>query len=163
MSDTQEKSSKDDPLKELKWVRAFSPDIIPKYLVEQIKHRDYEIDDFYKYHSVNCLVEDNNIQKLNPFNHLYVLIDEEKKVKGMLWFVIDPLTKDIIINNYSIDPEYWFKGKAVKKLVDFMKEMLNKLNLTKIYWMTNYPKHSERYGFKPSKCVLMEYKEEKDG
>lgn len=159
MSETNSK----DNFEDLKWVRAFSPDIIPRYLIEQIKQRDYDINDFYKYHSLNCLVDNNDGNKLNPFNHLYVLINEEKIVKGFLWFIIDPLTKDIIINNYSIDNEYWNKGKAVKKLVDFMKKMLDKLNLTNIYWITKYPKQSQRYGFKPSKSVLMEYKEEKNG
>lgn len=145
-------------LAELRWVRAFSPDLIPTYLVEQIKHRDFSIEEFYQYQSLNCL----NGRTLNPFNHLYVLADKNNIVKGFLWFIIDALSKDIIINTFSIDKEYWGKGLAVKKLEEHVKELREKLKLDKVFWLTRYPKHSERYGFKHSKNVLMEYDAKKE-
>ncbi len=143
----------------LRWVRAFSPDIIPKYLIDQVRDRTYEVHDFYKYQGLNCLINTKEGQVLNPFNHLYVLADEDNMVKGFLWFVIDPLTKNVIINTFSVDKEYWNKGEAVKYLVEHMQEVLKKLELKKVYWISNYPKHSERYGFKRSRGVLMEYNE----
>jgi N-acetylglutamate synthase-like GNAT family acetyltransferase len=148
---------------ELRWVRVFSPIHIPKYLVEQIRDRDFTVDDFYKYQEINCLIDDKDGKKLNPFNHLYVLANEENFVKGFLWFIVDPLSKDVVINTFSMDKEYWGQGKAVKNLSEHVKEILKKLKLNKVYWMTNYPKHSERYGFKRSKSVLMEFKEVNDG
>ena len=143
---------------DLKWTRIFTPIHIPRYLIEQVRDREYSVDDFYKYHEINCAYRgENNELKFNPFSHLYVLMNEENGVKGMVWFCIDPLTKDMIIQTFSIDKEYWCKGIAVKKLAEHIKSIREKGNLNKIYWVTNYPKHSERNGFKRSKSVLMEY------
>lgn len=144
---------------DLRWVRIFTPLHIPKYLVEQIKHRDWSVEDFYKYQQTNCLIEDEAGPSLNPFYHLYVLVNEENVTKGFLWFTVEPLTKDIHIQNYSVDKEYWGKGRAVEKLSNHIKFIRKKANLNKVYWITNYPKHSEKHGFKRSKSVLMEYSE----
>src|SRR5690606_25795097 len=156
-------SDKKCDIDELRWVRVFSPVHIPKYLVEQVKHRDFSIEEFYKYQEINCLVHGKEGPTLNPFNHLYVLADENNIVQGFLWFVIDPLTKDGIINTFSVDNKYWCKGQAVKRLANHVKEIIKKLKLKKVYWVTNYPRHSERHGFRQSKSVLMEYMEADDG
>ena len=148
---------------DLKWIRIFTPSHIPKYLVEQVRDRDFSVEDFYKYHEVNCTMQSKEGDiKLNPFSHLYVLANPENEVKGMLWFCVDPLTKDLIIQTFSMDKEFWMKGVAVKKLANHIKEIKKKGNLNKIYWVTNYPKHSERNGFTRSKNVLMEYNEENE-
>ena len=147
---------------DLRWTRVFTPIHIPKYLVEQVRDRDFSIEDFYKYQELNCTSFKDEEMKLNPFSHLYVLVNTENVVKGFLWFVVDPLAKDLIIQTFSVDKEYWFKGKAVSKLAKHIKDIRRKGQLNKIYWVTNYPKHSERYGFKRSKGVLMEYQEEKE-
>jgi hypothetical protein len=154
----KEKNKIDD----LRWIRVFTPSHIPKYLVEQVRDRDFTVEDFYAYHEVNCIFHGKDGSKLNPFSHLYVLADTENTVKGMLWFCVDPLTKDIIVQTFSMDKDYWGKGLAVKKLATFMKTFRKKANLNKIFWITNYPKHSERNGFKRSKNVLMEYNEENE-
>lgn len=149
---------------ELRWVRIMTPLHIPKYLVEQVRDRDYTVEDFYKYHEVNCLIEDENgDKKINPLWHLHILINDKYEVKGFVWCIVDALAKDIVIQTFSVDKEYWYKGKAVSKLSDYIKDIRRKACLNKIYWVTNYPKHSERHGFKRSKGVLMEYQEEKDG
>ena len=150
----------DDDIEKLKWVRIFSPVHIPKYLVEQVRDRDYSVEDFYKLQEQSCLNQDENGFHLNPLNHLYVLVDNENMAKGFSWFTIDPLSKDICLQTYSVDEKFWNKGKAVSKIAELLKDVRKKANLKKIYWITNYPKHSEKYGFKRSKSVLMEYKEE---
>lgn len=142
---------------ELRWIRVFTPDHVPHYLIEQIRDRDYTVEDFFKYHQINCMTQSELGMVLNPFSHLYVLADASNVVQGMLWFIIDPLTKDMVIQTYSMNKEYWGRGLAVKKLSDHIKTIREKGNLNKIYWVTNYPKHSQRYGFKMSKSVLMEY------
>lgn len=152
-----------EKIEDLRWVRAFSPDVIPRYLVEQIKHADYSVEDFYKYQGLNCLIYNEKGPTLNPFNHLYVLADEENLVKGFAWMVIDPLSRDLVINTYSVDKIYWNKGKAVKKLADHVKNIMKELKIDKVYWITKAPKHSEHYGFKRSRHTLMEYSEVKDG
>ena len=157
---SEKKDKKDIDL--LKWIRVFSPVHIPKYLVEQVRDREYDVNDFYKYHEANCLIQKKDGQILNPFNHLYVLADQENIVQGYLWFGIDPLSKDVLINTFSVDKAYWNQGKAVKKVSEHVKELLKKLKLKKVFWLTNYPKHSERYGFKRAKSVLMEYHDKPD-
>ena len=147
----------------LRWVRIFTPSHIPSYLVEQIRDRDYSVESFYQYHEINCLCPSaDNEFRLNPFSHLYILIDEKSSPKGLLWLSVDPLTKDLIIQTYSIDKQYWGKGLAVKKLAEHVRDIRRKAHLNKIYWITNYPKHSEKNGFKRSKSVLMEYNEHEE-
>jgi N-acetylglutamate synthase-like GNAT family acetyltransferase len=150
--------SKKHEIDELRWVRLFSPIHIPLYLVDQVRDRDYTVEDFMRYQEINCLVQKKEGPTLNPFNHLYALVDPENAVKGFLWFVIDSLSKDVVINTFSMDKAYWGKGAAVKRLSDHVKEIMKKLKLKKVYWLTNYPKHSERHGFKRSRSVLMEYR-----
>lgn len=149
-------------IKDLRWIRIFTPDHIPHYLIEQVGHRDYSVEEFFKYHHINCLIQKEKGIVLNPFNHLYVLANDKNEVKGMLWFNVDPLSKDIIIQTFSVDKEYWCKGQAVKKLAEHIKQIRIKAKLNKIYWITNHPKHNMRYGFKASKSVLMEYDPDKE-
>lgn len=145
---------------ELRWVRVFTPQHIPKSLVEQIKKRDYTVEKFYQYQESICLKGSADGPTLNPYSHLYVLANNDNLVKGFVWFTIDPLTNDLCIQTYSIEPEYWKEGGAVEKLVKFLKEIRSKGKLNKVYWVSDYPKHSERHGFKRSKSILMEYKGE---
>lgn len=152
-----------DEIEKLHFVRVYSPKLIPTYLVEQIRHREYDVNDFYKYQNNHCTIEENGEVILNPFNHLEVLANDNNEIKGFLWWLIDPLTKDIFINTFSMDEAYWYKGKAMKLASDHIKEKMKKLKLKKCYWITRYPKHSERNGFKRSKHVIMEYTEEQDG
>lgn len=161
MSDGTSSDEVNHKMDDLKWIRVFSPMVIPRYLVEQVRDRDFDVDDYYTYQEINCLRQTESGHSLNPLSHLYVLSDKENIIKGFLWFTIEPLGKNIIIQTYSIDAAYWNHGYAVKKLSAFMKEILRKSKLNKIYWVTAYPKHSKRYGFKESENVLMEYSDEK--
>jgi len=144
-------------IEELRWVRIFTIEHLPNYLVEQVRHRTYSVEEFYKYQQLNLLMQGEEGIKLNPFNHVYILADTENLVKGFVWLTIDPLSKDIIIQTYSVDKDYWGRGQAVKKLIDHVMAIRNKAKLNKVFWLTPYPKHSMRYGFSPSKQILMEY------
>ena len=147
---------------ELRWIRIFSPLCIPKELIEQIKNRDYTVEDFYTYHDELCLKQTKEGPTLNPLSHLYVLADKDNRVEGFTWFTIDALTKDIAINTYSVHPDYWGDKKPVENLANLVKNIRKNAKLNKIYWITDYPKHSERHGFKRSKHVLMEYTGEEE-
>jgi len=140
---------------DLRWVRAYTSAFIPKYLIEQIKKRDYEVDKFLQYQEKLC-------SSKNPLSHLYVLANPDNLVKGFLWLTIDPLTGNILIQTYSVDKEYVKDGKAVEKLKEFILSFKDKGNFNKVYWLTAYPKHSLKHGFKKSKSVLMEYDEKID-
>lgn len=152
-----------DKIDELRWVRVFTPVHIPTYLAEQVRDRDYSVEEFYAFQEQSCLRMTKEGPSLNPLNHLYVLANNENVTKGFVWFTIDALSKDICIHTFSMDKEYWGRGKAVEKLSNFIKEIRRKARLNKVYWITNYPKHSERHGFKRSKSILMEFTEEQDG
>lgn len=155
--------SNEKDCKKLRWVRIFTPIHIPKYLIEQIKDRSWKVEEYIKYHEINCLVNTESSPALNPFSHLYALVNQENITKGFLWFTIEPLTKDIHIQNYSIDKEYWGKGKAVELLANHIKVIKKKAHLHKVFWITSYPKHSQKCGFTQSKSILMEYSEENNG
>ena len=146
-----------EEVEKLRFVRIFDPIHIPKYLVEQIKQRDYEVEDFYTLQKDANLLPSSDGFKLNPLNHLYVLLNDKNIVVGFTWFTVNPLSKCIFINNYSMDKAYWHNGKAIEQLKDFIVNIMKKAKLKQIVWHTTYPRHFEKYGFKRSKSILMEY------
>lgn len=163
MSDTSDKSKTKTKLKDLEFIRIFDPNHIPVYLIEQIKGRDYTVDDFYKFQKINCIRQTKNGPMVNPLNLLYVIVDKAKVTKGYSWMVIDPLAKDLVIQTFSMDKDYWFKGDVIELLAEKVREIKKSCDLNSVYWITKHPKHSQKHGFKPSKNVLMEFKENEDG
>lgn len=156
------KKDKEPDFSELRFIRIFTPSHIPKYLVEQIKGRDYDVDDWYKYQELMCMRDTPQGPQLNPLSMLYVIADEGNKVVGMLWCDVEPLSKTLVIEMFSIDSEYWYKGKAAFLVADKVKEIGKECKLKKVVWVTRGPKHSEYYGFKKAKESIMEYDLEKD-
>lgn len=140
---------------DLKWMRLITGAVIPEYLVEQIKERSYEVDAFYAYQEQACLTDDAE-SVFNPFNHLYALLAPREQIKGFLWFTIEPMTKDIWIQSFSIDSSLWNKGLAIKLVKDLVLEIRDRAELNKVYWLTRHPKYHEKHGFSRSKTVLME-------
>lgn len=150
---------------DLRWVRLWSSDIVPRYLFDQIAKREYDVDELYKFLQFNCLRRDVKLPTLNQDFHIEALVNKENVIMGFLWFTIEPLTKNVMIQIYSVDNHYWGSG-AVEKLVEHLKEFKKENNINKVFWITKFPKHSKKHGFKASKSVLMEYsepEEEKDG
>lgn len=151
---------------ELKWIRIFTPVHIPKYLVEQVKSREFSIDNFYRHQEAACTYVDNTGNRaVSPLNHLYVLSDENYKVVGFLWFVIDDLCQTLIVQNFSIDRRFWGKGKAIELASKHIKEIVKNAKLKKVYWVTNRPRVFEKAGFTRAKDTIMEWdpEGEKDG
>lgn len=146
------------PDDELKWVRIFDPIHIPKKYVEQIKEREFSVENFYKFQRTACIEKSDTGIVLNPFNLLYVIVDKENLTKGFCWFVVDILCSALVINSFSMDDAFWGNGSCIKLLEDKAREIQEGAKLERIYWVTRCPKHSEKYGFKRSKHVLMEYK-----
>lgn len=153
---TNEKSIED-----LKWVRIFDPVHIPKEYIDQIKHKEFSVDRFYEFIKEISLIPGDKGLKLNPFNLLFVLVDDNNRTKGVLWMIIDNLANVLVINTFSVDKEYWGNGKAVNFLKEKALEEKEKHKLDKVYWITRCPKHSEKFGFKRSKNVLMEFEDGK--
>ncbi len=146
-----------DKFSELKWVRIFDPVHIPKEYVEQIKNRNFSVEKFYKMQKMTCIEEVDGKILLNPLNLLFVIVNANNIVKGFCWMVVDPLSNSLVINSFSMDKEFWGDGKAVHMLEKKAIELQEGAQLDRIYWVTRYPKHSEKYGFKKSKNTIMEY------
>jgi hypothetical protein len=158
-----ENKKKEVDFDDLRFIRVFTPMHVPKELIEQIRDRDYEVEDWYKYQEMICTKNTPQGPVINPLSMLYVVADEGNKVVGMMWCILEVLEKKLIVQTFSMNKKYWLKGKAVTLVSKKAKEIAKECNLKKIVWCTNYPKHSERYGFKRSKSVLMEYQEVEDG
>jgi hypothetical protein len=141
----------------LQFIRIFDPVHIPADLVTQVRDRKFSVENFYKYQSIVCVTKTEHGNMINPLNLLFVIVNENKKVVGFLWAIVAPLSQDLVINTFSMHKDYWGKGQAVELVTNKCKEIMKEANLGRVYWISNYPKHSERYGFKRSKGVLMEY------
>ena len=169
--DEIEKAQKEKPKKKTKtlpdkpidlvFVRIFDPVHIPTYLVDQIKDKKFETKRFYEFQKISCTIQVNENVQLNPTNLLYVLINEEKKqAKGFLWMVVDLLTFSLVVNNFSVDQQYWHKGGALKLLEEKAKKVMKDLFLKRIVWMTRNGLFCEALGFKKHEEQVMVYEGE---
>lgn len=144
-------------LSKYKFIRIIDPDHIPNYLVEQIREREFEVDYFYQWQKANAVINRDGLNMANPYNHLWILVDEKRNTKGFVWAAIDTMTKSLFINNFSVDKSLWNQGEAVQLLKNKIDSILYEFKIEKAYWTTKHPKPYERYGFRRSKNILMEY------
>jgi hypothetical protein len=138
----------DATIDKLEFVKLKLPKLIPQHLIESVKGRTFTPEQFYSFQEA---------QKDNPYNHLYALIDEEKKIQGYLWAQVNMLDGSMFINTFSIDKQFWCKGKAIPKVCDFLKKLREKTKATRCYWCTTNEKFFLKHNFSRSKIVLMEY------
>jgi hypothetical protein len=124
--------------------------LIPKELIENVKGRTFSPEQFLKY-------QEEQIRYENPGNLLYLLIAPSKKIEGYLWVEISQLDGTMFINTFSISKEYWFKGKAIPKVIEHLRPIQDKLKCTRVFWITTNDKFFIKQGFKRSKNVLMEF------
>ena len=132
----------------LEFVRLKIPRIIPVELIENVKGRTFTPDQFYEY---------QESQVDNSYNYLYALIDESKKIQGYLWAEINMLDDSLFVNTFSINKDYWGKGKAIPTVIEFLKDLQKKVKAPRCFWITTNEKFFSKHGFKRSKNVLMEY------
>lgn len=132
----------------LKFVKLKIPRLIPIELIEAVKGRTFTPEQFYDY-------QESQID--NPNNHLYAVIDEAKKIHGYLWAEINMLDKSLFINTFSIGKEHWGKGKAIDKVIHFIKEVNQTVKAPRIFWISSNGKFFKKHGFKASKNILMEF------
>jgi N-acetylglutamate synthase-like GNAT family acetyltransferase len=139
---------KEPNLEDLTFVRLKIPRCIPKELIESVKGRTFTPEQFYKYQEQ---------QVDNPYNYLYVLIDETKIVHGYLWAEMNILDDSLFVNTFSISKTYWGKGKAIDKAIEFLASLKEKTKAPRVFWVSSNEKFFLKHGFKRSKNVLMEY------
>jgi len=132
----------------LTFVKLKIPRLIPIDLIDSVKGRTFTAEQFYKY---------QESQVDNPFNHLYVLVDDAKKIHGYLWAEVNILDGSLFVNTFSISKEFWGKGDAIEKAVGFLKGLREKTKAPRVFWISTNEKFFVKHGFKKSKNVLMEY------
>lgn len=132
----------------LQFIKLKFPNAIPYELIESVKGRTFTVEQFYAY---------QNQQFRNPYNHLYALIDDEKKIQGYLWAEVNILDGSLFVNTFSISKTYWGKGKAIEKVKVFLKELKEKVQAPRVFWISTNEKFFSKHGFKRSRNVLMEY------
>lgn len=145
---TDQNPKEEIDLSKLEFVRLKIPRLIPKDLIESVKGRTFTPEEFYDY---------QELQIDNPHNFLYALIDPSKKIHGFLWAETNILDGTLFVNTFSIDKQFWGKGKGIEKAVDFLHGLEAKIKAPRVYWMTCNRKFFEKHGFKSSKITLMEY------
>lgn len=85
----------------LKFIKIKDINIIPRYLFEQIKPKELNIDRLYEWAPVFINT---------PFHIMGGLIDKEGEVKGVLWVSFNPVINCLTVHCLSIDKEYYGKG-----------------------------------------------------
>lgn len=141
-------TTKDEKINKLSFVRLKLPRLIPVELIESVKGRTFSPEQFYKY---------QESQNDNPYNHLYALIDDGKKIHGYLWAEMNVLDESLFVNTFSIAKEFWGKGKAIPMVVEFLRTLRDKTKAPRVFWITSNEKFFLKHGFKRSKNSLMEY------
>ena len=117
---------------------------IPRKLFDEVKDKNFDVDKIY---------ELSEFILSNLSTQFYILIDKEKKIKGVLWAYANVLKNAIQINLFSIDKEYQC-NHALKETLKFVRTWDSK---AKIQLSTARPKvFEEKFGFKRSKYILME-------
>lgn len=151
---------------DLKFVRLTQPEqfsLVPRYLFEQVKRKDWDVEDLYKYGP--AFME-------GIFNFFYVLAERKQieegcaPVKGILWTTIDPVTRIMCVNIFSIDKEYQKpQGQALVGALEHLSKVKNELRASgtmdlrdKILWATARPKAfmNKRIGAKRYYRQIME-------
>jgi len=132
----------------LSFVRLKIPRIIPIDLITNVKGRTFTPEQFYRY-------QESQID--NPYNHLYVLVDDAKKIHGYLWAEVNVLDNSLFVNTFSVNKKYWGKGKAMPVAMRFVANLREKTKSPRVFWITCNIKFFEKHGFHTSKQVLMEY------
>jgi hypothetical protein len=118
----------------LKFVKVKDILQIPRYLFEQVKPQEYNIDKLYEWGPV--------ILK-NPVNLVGAFIDKEEIVKGVMWSSFDPISNKILVHLLSVDKVY-FKRGILQEAEGILNKFKKKLGANKISFMTSRPKAFEK-------------------
>lgn len=146
--------NEENPFNKLFFTKLKIPRLIPEVLIESVKGKTFTAEMFYDY---------QESQVDNESNFLYVLIDENKKIHGYLWAEMNNLDNSLFVNTFSVSKDFWGKGKsaaqAINKAIYFLKTLKEKVEASRVFWITSNEKFFIKQGFKRSKNVLMEYED----
>lgn len=122
------------------------PRLVPRYLIDQIKEKTWETDEWYDWNLVNK----------NPDNVILGLVDYTHLVKGFVWITVDRFNKYVFINNLSLDKSLQFDKKLFKDIHRYVNALSAKLGMKRVFWISKRPKAFEAKGYKRSEYVLLE-------
>ena len=150
-------------IKELKFVRLTDPsntDLIPRYLIDQTRDKDFETDRFY---AIAPLLV------VNRFNIFGLFVDNNKNVKGFLWATINILSEQLYVSVISIDKEYQnCNGDTLEHIFNMIRDLPNnilikqmikhaEINLKKtVQIVTKRPKVYEKRQWRCATATIME-------
>lgn len=143
-----EATTEEPKVESLNFIKLKIPRLIPVGLIEGVKGRTFTPEQFYIY-------QEGQID--NPYNYLFALVDDAKKIHGYLWAEMNILDNSLFVNTFSIAKEYWGKGKAIPRVIEFLGGLKKKISAPRVFWVSTNEKFYLKHGFKRSKNVLMEY------
>lgn len=126
----------------LEFLRIYDINLVPRYLFEQLEHREWDVDRVYK---ASTLINSN------PCTMLWALMNDNHEIKGVLWCNLNYLTDVIDCYVLSIDKEYQGQGKYILKTVELLKPFKKKIKC-----ITAMPEIFEKLGYKRTKYIYME-------
>lgn len=132
---------------QLTFIPVNDPLLIPEYLVEQIKGREFEVDKFYQLMP---------IMMRNPFLIFGVFVNKKEEVRGFILGVSSPLDMWLHINMLSIDKEYQRKG-IIRECLGILHKVVTGNGLKGIKMTSTRPSSFLNEGFKKSKSIEMRY------
>jgi len=83
---------------DLKFKRIFDFALVPRYLLEQVREIDKDM--------INRIYQFGPLITGNPLTLLYVLVDVDYKIKGVLWANINVVEAIIYVHLLSVDRQY---------------------------------------------------------
>ncbi len=135
---------------DLKFVRLSQPShfgLIPRKLFEQVKGAEFKIEKLYQF---------GPLLLRSPLTFLYVLVDDESVIKGVLWSEINPFTEKLNVHVLSIDKDYQGNG-ALDGALRFLDTIKTENALTKLQMTTTRPKVYEgKQTWKRSEQIILE-------
>lgn len=143
----------------MQFFRITDPIFIPRKLLEQIKDRNWEVDDFYG--QLNLATGKAH----NTFNkncYLYVMLDEPGCICGFLWLMYTPYNKTLWVNNYSVDRKHWNQGTCLPAAFAKVSQVMQRIDADLVQWITQTAKPFEAFGFVTSQKKLMTYSPKKE-
>lgn len=129
----------------LKFVKVKEMSQIPRYLFEQVKPGEYNIDKLYEWGPVIIR---------NPMNLIGAFIDKEESVKGVMWSSFDPISNKIHVHLLSLDKSYYKQG-VLNEAEGILNKFKKKLGAAKVSFIAGRTKAFEKMGYRKT-MVLME-------
>lgn len=119
--------------------------LVPKYLLEQVKDVNWTPEEIYGMWP--SLVDD-------PTNLLFVVVDGEHQIKGVIWANVSLIGRFLFVNVVSLDRSLQGKGIFKNLIMPYLRELRDKLKLNQLLGISSRPKALEKCGCKVVKQVL---------